>query len=488
MPNGAMKIGFADFIDWDYKVESAYQIPMGGSQSSLCYLAEALAQQGHDVFLLNNTSTPGMSRGVMCLSWATTSVQMLRSLELDALVVVPVPGFGVELRSDLGENTLLILWTGYAHDQPAMQALHHPVERDVYDGIVLVSNWQRDRLYETFGIDLARTCILHNAIGPSFCGLFPDGAPLLAEKSQPPVLAYTSTPFRGLDILLEVFPRIRRAVPGTRLKVFSSMKVYQTSATDDESEYGLLYRKCQETEGVEYIGSLPQPELARELRSVMVLAYPNTFAETSCIAVMEAMASGCWIVTSDLGALPETTAGFGRLIPIQGNWEAYKDSFVAETIQVLRECSGTDTTDAETHLRRQVTQINSAYTWSVRAQQWVEWLSRMSVPQAYQCLIQGQYTQAVALYEQAIEACPTVMGNYWYLGLTFLLQGQEVEAQTTWTLAIINGEPEQIDLWTAELIQVLQSEAARQTAIADYQTAELIQQCIREISPEMLLT
>lgn len=70
-----MKIGFADFIDWDYKVESAYQIPMGGSQSSLCYLAEALAQQGHDVFLLNNTSAPGMSCGVMCLSWASTSVQ-----------------------------------------------------------------------------------------------------------------------------------------------------------------------------------------------------------------------------------------------------------------------------------------------------------------------------------------------------------------------------------------------------------------------------
>jgi len=275
----------------------------------------------------------------------------------------------MRVKSNLGENTLLILWTGYAHDQPAVQALHDPSERNAYDGIVLISEWQRDRFCETFGIDLARTSILLNAIAPSFHGLFADGAPLLAAKTQPPILAYTSTPFRGLDILLEVFPRIRRAVPGTRLKVFSSMKVYQISATDDESDYGLLYRKCQETEGVEYIGSIPQPELARELRSVMVLAYPNTFAETSCIAVMEAMASGCWIVTSDLGALPETTAGFGRLIAIQGDWEAYKDSFVEETIQVLRECSGTDTTEAETHLTRQVTHINNAYTCRVSASQ-----------------------------------------------------------------------------------------------------------------------
>jgi len=500
-----MIIAFADFTNRDYKVESAYQMALGGSESALCYLAEALAQQGQEVFLVNHTSAPGISRGVMCLPFEAVPVQLLQSL--DALIVLNLAGQGMQLRSLMGDKTHLIFWTGHAHDQPAVQELQNPAERDVYDNFAFVSDWQRDRFQEHFGINLARSAVLRNAIAPSFCGLFPTESPILPQKSQPPVLAYTSTPFRGLDLLLEVFPKIRSAIPGTRLKVFSSMKVYQVSQTEDESDYGSLYRQCRETEGVEYIGSLPQPELARELQSVMLLAYPNTFAETSCIAVMEAMASGCWIVSSNLGALPETTAGFARLISIESDWEVYKDRFVEETVQVLTKCIATDTTDSETHLRRQVEYVNSSYTWSVRAEQWVQWLSSLcaktavvgsQVPlvstaascadvqqQAYQYLIQGEYGQAATLYEQVIEAYPTVRSSYWYLGLTFLLQGQEMEAQTTWMLAMVNGEPEQVDFWTAELLQVLREEAERREALVDYQTVELIQQYIAELTSDL---
>jgi predicted O-linked N-acetylglucosamine transferase (SPINDLY family) len=103
--------------------------------------------------------------------------------------------------------------------------------------------------------------------------------------------------------------------------------------------------------------------------------------------------------------------------------------------------------------------------------------------QAYKCLLKGSYTQAAVFYEEAIAVQPDVKYYYWQLGLILLLQGQEVEAQTTWLLAMAEGESEEIDLWTQELIEVLQAEADRRLELADYAVSWAIRQHIREISP-----
>ena len=103
---------------------------------------------------------------------------------------------------------------------------------------------------------------------------------------------------------------------------------------------------------------------------------------------------------------------------------------------------------------------------------------------ANQYLLQGDYTKAAYLYEQAIAAEPEVKFHYWHLGLMLLLQGQEAEAQMTWLLGMAEGEPEQIERWTAQLMQVLQIEAQRQEALGDYQLAWAIRQHMQEIAPD----
>ena len=106
---------------------------------------------------------------------------------------------------------------------------------------------------------------------------------------------------------------------------------------------------------------------------------------------------------------------------------------------------------------------------------------------AEQLLLKKNYAEAEKLYEQAIEVQPEIKSYYWYLGLVLLLQGQEAEAQTTWLFGMADGEPEQIEEWTQELIQVLETEAERRRLeLEDYAVAWAIRQHIREIKPTYL--
>ena len=369
-----MKIAFADFCQMRYDVRTVDSAPLGGTESAACYLTRALARQGHDVFLLGNVPVEGLYEGVRCL--AIQSAQSLPWQALDALVCMGRPGDPVALRRELAPATRLISWQSHAADQPAVQFLRQPALRDAYDAFAMVSRWQLEKYHAAFGIDPGRMGIMRNAVGFAFERQFGPDEAILPVKSMPPVLAYTSTPFRGLDVLLGVFPRIRQDVPGTRLKVFSSTAVYQAQPAKDESAYGHLYGRCREMDGVEYVGSLPQPALAGAMREVSLLTYPNTFAETSCISVMEAMASGCGVVTTEMAALPETCSGHARLVRVWPTPREYFDDFVAQTVQTLRELIERPEA-AEARLRGALNHINDSATWELRAREWSQWIGAM---------------------------------------------------------------------------------------------------------------
>ncbi len=371
-----MRIGFLDNIKWDYRVDSVQHVPLGGSQSSLCYLAVALANQQHQVFLFNSCTTPTVSLGVQCQPLA--DLFTTKAPELDMLIVLNHANWGQKLRQALPPRTKLIFWTGHAVDQPAIAPLQNPAECQSYDYFVFVSEWQRQNYLIGLDIHPRKAKLLRNCIAPAFENLFDSDSAIISQKTNPPVIAYTSTPFRGLDLLLEMFPQLRQTIPGLILKVFSSLQVYQIA--DQEDPYSWLYEKCRQTPGVEYIGSVPQAQLAQELRSVTLLAYPNHFAETSCISVLEAMASGCLVVTSNLGALPETTEGFGSLVSVGDDWSIYQQRFIQE-VQTLLQPSEPLTTSTDfgktQYIQWQVNYINRYYNWQRRASEWANWLQNV---------------------------------------------------------------------------------------------------------------
>jgi len=368
-----MKIAFIDPIPWDYTPLTPRERPLGGSQSALCYLATTLVEQGHEIALVNYLALPGDYAGVRCTSLAAgIDAPFLNGH--DAVVVLN-GAMGKQLRA-AGVKARLVLWSQHAADQSAIATLKDINERLAWDGFFLVSEWQARNYTQNFGMRPERITILRNAISPPFQRLERQHEPFFLT-GEPPVLFYASTPFRGLWLLLTAFPAIARAIPGVRLEVFSSMGVYQLDGEADE--YGVLYELARALPGVEYRGSLSQAELAEALGAADILAYPSVFAETSCIVAMEAMAAGALLLTTKLGALPETTAGFAFTMELSADSVRIARDFAQLTCAVV-ETARQKPQEFEAIVARERAHARAAYDWTQRAREWVTALERLPRP------------------------------------------------------------------------------------------------------------
>jgi predicted O-linked N-acetylglucosamine transferase (SPINDLY family) len=107
-------------------------------------------------------------------------------------------------------------------------------------------------------------------------------------------------------------------------------------------------------------------------------------------------------------------------------------------------------------------------------------------PQAEELLLQENYQQLASFYEEAIDVDPDNVDNYWYLGLAYLLLGKEEEAQTTWFFPMGFGGEEEIQIWTENLVNILDTEAKRQELEKNNHLAWLIRGHLREVAPSLI--
>jgi glycosyltransferase involved in cell wall biosynthesis len=365
-----MKLLFIDTCGWAYDTTTPNRQPLGGAQSAMVYLTMALARMGHAVYVINETRGPRdlVTDGVHFIG---LPLSLEETDSFDAIVSSNNAN-AVAITSG-GCRTPLVLWSHHASDQASIQALAEPRQRDLFAGYVLLTQWQADTYIEAFHLDPAKIRIIRNAASPAFHRTEREFGWL--AQGRPPVLAYTSTPYRGLDILLLAFPMIREKLPGATLRIFSSMGIYDAGVWDP---FTSLYALARTMPGVEYVGPLPQPELAREMARIDIWAYPSTFAETSCVSALEAMASGAFVVSTALGALPETTAGFAQLMPpLQTDFPGAAATHFATHLLNAVETAERDKAATLARLREQVEFTRAGYDWDLRAREWTLWLQQI---------------------------------------------------------------------------------------------------------------
>jgi predicted O-linked N-acetylglucosamine transferase (SPINDLY family)/glycosyltransferase involved in cell wall biosynthesis len=350
-----MKIAVFDSA-WEYTLDTPYNKALGGTQSAICYFLEEMKIRNHDVYLFNKVSSELTCRGVKHIP-AHTYLNYIKqnNILFDLIIVSCLVNDLFEIKTKLGSfNTLYCLWTGHDIDQIPSKLLKDVKAREMVDLFIFVSDWQRMRYVHTYNIDYNKTLILRNGIGKSFEKYL--DMPTNKIKNS---MTYCSIPWRGLDLLAPIFKEIKTKHNDASLKIFSGMNIYMAQEQNNKS-----YDEFKTMESVEHNYGISQSQLADELYKIDMLTYPNTFQETSCITALQAMACGCIIITSKLGALEETMNGLNKYVNINiynFNREQYINNFVQrlnETITMPQESKEKLREKNREHIRKN-------YTWNV---------------------------------------------------------------------------------------------------------------------------
>ncbi len=171
------------------------------------------------------------------------------------------------------------------------------------------------------------------------------------EKDQY-LMVNTSSPDRCMDVLPELFKRVKERVPQARLKWAYGFDIYDLMFQGDpeKTKWKNDTLKAMEDAGIENLGRLSQRECAKLYMEASVFAYPTEFAEIDCISVKKAQACGAIPVTTDFGALKESVVAYDGIIhssktkdtwakPYQFTYgiedEALKQEWVDRAVQIL---------------------------------------------------------------------------------------------------------------------------------------------------------
>lgn len=365
-----MKILFVNLSGLVFTVATPDTAPLGGTESAMCYLARELAKRGHGVFIVGK-QPDNSPLTVMGVTHTPLNVlqnsDFLAAQEFDVIIVSNAPVAGTSLRA-MSPQSHILLWNHLAPDHASVGHLRYAEARDSFDSFVYVSRWQHEMTEKLFGF-AKKSSIIGNGFAPAFAHMFSSVEDLMSAKENR--AAYTTTPFRGLPILLDAMTDLGT---DTRLDIYSSMKVYQATTEDDQ--FAKLYSYASQLPNVSNHGAVAQSELAERLKPVSFFTYPSTYPETFCIAALEARAAGMKVLTTASAALPELLGKQADYIPV--NIEKPQ-----EMITNFRAMLRGNAERFRNHRKEwaeerfaDLQHVNRHFTWAERAKEWEQLLSQ----------------------------------------------------------------------------------------------------------------
>ena len=250
-----------------------------------------------------------------------------------------------------------VLWVHHFVNQKEIQNLGSKDYVDKLDWIVFNSNWNFEKYVYQFKIPESKSIVIRNAI---------EKIDFEKKPKDKISLIYHTTPWRGLVHLLKVFKNLN--LENVELNVCSSTIIYGKKFDDQlGKKYENIFNECKNTKNVNYSGFLENKKINELLKNMHIFSHPSFWPETSCISAIEAMASGCEVVTTNLGALYETCSPFATFVGFDRNFDNLEKRYSKALLKSIKNYWSNEN---QNKLRLQSEVINATYSWDVRSVEW----------------------------------------------------------------------------------------------------------------------
>ena len=333
-----------DYMDIDYTIISPFKKGLGGTQIAYINLALELNSTYNVIILNKNTSSSIIKQhNIYVISYKTNStmLEIINNIRPEFIIYNFIE-LGHILKTNT-QNVKLIMYehlTVYSNFNSKIKSNYC----DYYDKIIFVSNDQYNDYKKYVTVNPLKTIILNNTLSPLFYYnnvLDSEYSKILHKKRLN--IIYISNPQRGLECFKYIFPILKKKYKNLTLDIYSSLELYDIK---DNEKLKKMYKEFSNIDGINYNKSISQNELINAMNTSLLFIYPTFVVESFCNSLIEAMSCGCYVISTNLGALKSVAYPYGKFIDINIKNETnhpyydsidnnYIDSIIKETCKTI---------------------------------------------------------------------------------------------------------------------------------------------------------
>jgi len=282
------------------------------------------------------------------------------------------------------EDKIRVYWLHDLPEDPETNHLRELNSRNRFHKLSFIGNWQYNRYQLVCGMPYEQSSVvIETPIDPIN----------FEQKSFEKIrLVYTSTPQRGLALLVPVFEKLAEKYKNIHLDVFSSFKIYGWEDTDKQFEP--LYERIRKHPQMTYHGFVPNDTVREHLKNSHILAYPSIWLECNSRSVVEAMSAGLLCVHPNYGGLSDTSGGLNFMYQGDQDPQKHANIFYHALNNAIQTVSQEQT---QNYLKLVKMYADTRFNWSRIVNNWTDVL--LSLKEQYPTVESRRLPQEMFVYQ-----------------------------------------------------------------------------------------